>query len=87
MLKITKTGESGDDVLLILEGKVTQQWAALLDGVCRGYLAEEKIVRLDCAGVDFVDARGAAVLKTFLRDRVTLLNAPCFVTQTILIGE
>ena len=87
MLKITKTRESSDDVLLMLEGKVTQQWAALLDGVCRGYLSEEKTVRLDCAGVDFVDARGAAVLKTFLGKHVSLLNAPSFVTQTILIGE
>jgi ABC-type transporter Mla MlaB component len=87
MLRITKTRESRDDVLLMLEGKVSHQWAALLDGVCRAYLAKEKTVQLDCAGVDFVDARGAAILKMFLRERVTLLNAPCFVTQTILIGE
>ena len=32
MLKITTIQESGTDVLLKLEGKITEQWAALLDG-------------------------------------------------------
>jgi hypothetical protein len=38
MLKITKIEETGTTVLLKLEGKVTEQWAALLDGECRAFL-------------------------------------------------
>ena len=34
MLKITKIQESRRDVLIKLEGKITDQWAALLDGEC-----------------------------------------------------
>ena len=33
MLTITKTREDANDVLLKLEGKVADQWAALLDGI------------------------------------------------------
>ncbi|MGH7148905.1 MAG: STAS domain-containing protein, partial [Nitrospiraceae bacterium] len=62
MLKITKIQESRSDVLLKLEGKITAQWAALLDGVCRSLLRQEKAVYLDCANVDFIDARGVEVL-------------------------
>jgi anti-anti-sigma regulatory factor len=86
MLKITKTQESAGEVHLTLEGKVTDQWAALLDGVCRTHLRAHQTVQLDCAHVDFIDATGIEVLKNFPRKRVTLLHAPGFVTQLLQNG-
>lgn len=86
MLKITKIRESGNDVLLKLEGKITEQWAALLDGVCRAFLREGKIVLLDCSHVDFIDASGVEVLNNLPRTQVTLLGAPGFVTELLEIG-
>lgn len=83
MLKITKIQESRTEVLLKLEGKITTEWAVLLDGECRGLLREEKAVYLDCANVDFIDARGVEVLNHLPRERVTLLNAPGYVTQLL----
>lgn len=65
MLKITKIQESGRDVLLRLEGKITEQWAALLDGECRAYLRKQKTVVLDCSQVDYIDGRGVEVLNAF----------------------
>jgi hypothetical protein len=62
MLKITKIQESGRDVLLKLEGKITEQWAALLDGECRAYLRKHKAVFLDCSHIDYIDGRGVEVL-------------------------
>lgn len=58
MLKITKNQESRRDVLIKFEGKITDQWAALLDGECRSYLQQKKAVHLDCSHADFIDARG-----------------------------
>ena len=52
MLKITTIQESGTDVLLKLEGKITEQWAALLDGECRSFLRQKKRVYLDCSQVE-----------------------------------
>ncbi len=86
MLKITKIRESRSNVLLKLEGKITAEWAALLDGVCRAFLREEKAVRLDCSHVDFIDASGVEVLNSLPRAQVTLLGAPGFVTELLEIG-
>jgi anti-anti-sigma regulatory factor len=58
MLRITKIQESGRDVLIKLEGKITDQWATLLDGECRSFLRQQKTVYLDCSHVDFIDGRG-----------------------------
>lgn len=86
MLKITKIQESKRDVLLKLEGKITEQWAALLDGECRTILRQQKSVYLDCSHVDFVDARGVEVLNNFPQSQVTLMSAPGFVTELLQIG-
>lgn len=86
MLKITKIQESKRDVLLKLEGKITEQWAALLDGECRTILRQQKSVYLDCSHVDFVDARGVEVLNNFPRSQVTLMSAPGFVTELLQSG-
>jgi ABC-type transporter Mla MlaB component len=87
MLKITKIQESAGDVMLMLEGKVTEQWASLLDDVCRAYLQQKKTVHLDCACVDFIDASGVAVLKNLPRPQVALVSTPGFVTQLLNIGD
>lgn len=86
MLKITTVQESGNDVLLKLEGKITDQWAALLDGECRAYLKQNKLVYLDCSHVEFVDHRGVNVLNSLPRKHVTLMSMPGFVTELLHIG-
>ena len=86
MLKITKIQENRGDVLLKLEGKITAQWATLLDDECRSYLRQEKTVHLDCSHVDFIDARGVEVLINLPRTQVTLMSAPGFVTELLEIG-
>lgn len=86
MLKITTIQESRNDVLLKLEGKITDQWAALLDGECRSFLRQKKAVYLDCSHVDFVDGKGVEVLNNLPRKQVTLMSAPGFVTELLQIG-
>jgi ABC-type transporter Mla MlaB component len=87
VLKITTILDNPRSVHLALEGKVADQWAALLDGVCRAHLREHKSVRLDCAHVDFVDASGLDVLRNLPRRHVSLLHAPGFITELLLHGE
>ena len=86
MLKITKIQESRSEVLLKLEGKITAEWADLLDGECRSLLREEKAVYLDCTEVDFIDAGGVEVLNRLPRTQVTLMSAPGFVTELLQSG-
>ena len=86
MLKITKIQEGPSDVLLKLEGKITEQWAALLDGECRSYLRQKKSVCLDCSNVEYIDARGVEVVNNLSRKHVTVLSAPAFVQGLLQIG-
>ncbi len=86
MLKITKIQESGRDVLLKLEGKITEQWAALLDGECRAYLRRRKAVFLDCSNVEYIDVRGIEVLNALPPSHVTLVSTPTFMTELLQIG-
>ena len=87
MLKITTIQESRRDVLLKLEGKITDQWADLLDGECRSYLRQRKAVHLDCSHVDFIDARGVEVLNNLSQTQVNLMSAPGFITELLQIGD
>ena len=86
MLKITKIQESRSGVLLKLEGKITAQWASLLDRECRSLLRQEKTVHLDCSHVDFIDASGVEVLNNLPRTQVNLMSTPGFVTELLQIG-
>ncbi len=86
MLKITRIQESASEVLLKLEGKITEQWAALLDGECRSYLRKRKSVSLDCSNVEFIDARGVEVVNNLPRKHVTVLSVPAFVQELLQIG-
>lgn len=86
MLRITKIREDGSMVVLKLEGKITAQWASLLDEECRAILRQDKTVHLDCANVDFIDEQGMEVLKNLPRTNVTLIGAPEYVTELLHIG-
>ena len=86
MLKITKVHENRRTVRLKLEGKVTAQWAALLDEECRSFLRDGTILLLDCAGLDFLDEQGIEVLRNLPMKDVTLIDAPGFVTEMLQTG-
>jgi anti-anti-sigma regulatory factor len=86
MLKIMKMEENGTTVVLKLEGKVTEQWAALLDGECQAFLRKHKTLLLDCAGVNFLDARGIDVLRNLRLNNVTIIGAPGIVTELLQTG-
>jgi hypothetical protein len=86
MLKITKVQENGRTVKLKLEGKVTAQWAALLDGECRSFLRDGKTLLLDCAGLDFLDEEGIEVFRNLPMKDVALISAPGFVTELLQTG-
>lgn len=86
MLKITNIQENGVEVLLKLEGKITDQWAALLDGECRSFLRRKKAVYLECSKVDFIDDSGVEVLRSLPHRQVTILSAPEYLTELLQIG-
>lgn len=86
MLRITTSREDVHEVCLKLEGKIVAQWAALLEDVCKVHLRQGKTVSLDCSAVDFIDAGGIAVIRSFQPARVRLNGVPGFLTEMVRSG-
>lgn len=86
MLRITRIENDGEPVTLKLEGKVSDQWAALLDSECRSLLHGGHSIRLDCEDVSFMDAVGIGVVTEFPRQRVRIVNAPRFIEELLKEG-
>jgi anti-anti-sigma regulatory factor len=86
MLKITKMEDKGATVVLKLEGKVTDEWAALLDEECRSVLGTGRRLLLNCTDVQFLDDSGVDVLRNLPSPQVTLMGAPGFVTELLETG-
>lgn len=86
MLRITKVENNGAPVTLKLEGKVSDQWVALLEGECRMLLRHRKDVRLDFADVSYMDAQGVEVMKSLPRHQVRIINAPTFIQELLREG-
>jgi anti-anti-sigma regulatory factor len=85
MLRITKERENGKGVTLKLEGKIANQWAALLEGECRLLLRQNKVLALDVAGVDYIDESGLEVIRN-LPDQVRISKAPGFIKEILRAG-
>ena len=83
MLRITRVENNGAPVTLKLEGKVSDQWAALLEGECRSLLRRRKEVHLDFSGVTFMDAGGVEAVKGLPRRSVRIVNAPSFIDELL----
>lgn len=86
MLRITRVEGSGGPVTLRLEGKVSDQWAKLLEGECRSLLRDGKDVSLDFSDVSFVDAVGVGMVRDLPRQQVRIVNAPRFIEELLKGG-
>ena len=85
-LRITRRKASSLRAILVLEGKVAAEWAALLERECSGLLRSPLPVRLDLAGVTFVDRSGIRTLRRLSRKGVEIVCPPGAVAS-VLEGE
>jgi anti-anti-sigma regulatory factor len=83
MLRLTRTSQPPDDVILLLEGQIVAQWVRLLEEECLELLGTGCQVLLDLSGVSYLD-RGAARLLRELENRsVRLINCPPLVDELV----
>jgi anti-anti-sigma regulatory factor len=87
MLRITTIRDDGSPVQLKLEGKITADWASLLEQECRTHIAQRRQVVLDMAGVTFLDGRGVTMLRNLPCRYVSLMNRSDFITELLDKGE
>jgi anti-anti-sigma regulatory factor len=83
MLRITRQEEPPARATLRLEGSVAAEWAALLEHECLDLLRICGVVRLDLAGVGFVDRAGVETLGRLGRSGVDIRCRPGVVASVL----
>jgi len=85
-LRITRWKGTAARVCLRLEGSLVREWAALLERECSDLCLSGTAVRLDLAGVGFVDHAGVEVLQR-LSDDGAEICCPSGPVASVLEGE
>jgi ABC-type transporter Mla MlaB component len=83
MLKITDDPNPGSGRTFRLEGRIGGAWIVELQSVCDAGLQEGLKLTLDLSGVSFLDRAGAALLRSLMQRRVTLVGCTHFVAEQL----
>jgi anti-anti-sigma factor len=84
MLRITKTFEDDETVILRLDGRVDSSTVAELQEECDSYKdSPEKTLLLDFSGITFISQSGLKLLQKLKNGRIKLAKGSLFV-ETLL---
>jgi ABC-type transporter Mla MlaB component len=83
MLKITRAVLSEQEITLELDGRVTGQWAALLQDSAESVLNQGLTLNVDLKNISFIDCEGIAVIRNLIHRGARHQNPPLFVAEQI----
>ena len=84
MLRITKTLENEETIILRLDGKVDSATVPELEEECRRHRGQgDKTLLLDFSGVTFISESGLQLLQRITRERIKMAKGSLFV-ETLL---
>ncbi len=83
MLRITAKTTNGSSVTLKLEGKIKTDWVNILERECRTLISQRKNVVLDFSDVVYIDHSGVGMVRKLPNGKVTIVNAPDFITDLL----
>jgi hypothetical protein len=86
MLRITRTAD-GDGEQLKLEGRLLGPWVEELGRACTGHGAGLGPLRLDLAGLTFVDGPGLRLLRELLGRGVVVAASSGFVAELLRLEK
>ncbi len=86
MLRITKVDEGQAHVILQVEGTIATRWVSELEREIKRWLGSDRRVVLDFAGVKFVGALGADMLKRVSTENVEIINCSALI-KGLLCGS
>ena len=81
MLRITEIGSSKESVTLLLEGRVTGQWAEEVRRVCEEYPGMGHGLTLDLSEVLFIGRDESVIFRELNRRQVQFINCSPFITE------
>ncbi|HEX4948883.1 MAG TPA: STAS domain-containing protein [Blastocatellia bacterium] len=83
MLRISENNASLEQVILLLEGQVSNHSVELAREVCAQALGQGRQLILDMTGVTFADRAGVALLREMQQRRVELINCSPFLKEQL----
>ena len=83
MMNITRAVLSEREITLQLDGRVTGQWAALLQDSAESVLNEGITLNVDLQNISFIDCEGIAVIRNLIKRGARHQNPPLFVAEQI----
>jgi ABC-type transporter Mla MlaB component len=78
MLRISNLGSEEKVMRLRLDGRLSGPWVEELRRMCEAALKEEQTLIVDCEGLFFADAEGAALMRTLRDQGAALVNCSAF---------
>ncbi len=85
MLRITENKDSSEIVSLRLEGQISNHGVEITREACEQMLKQGSQLRLDVAGVTFVDRAGVALLHELQRREVKVMNCSPFLREQLKV--
>jgi anti-anti-sigma regulatory factor len=83
MLKISELQGANNEVVLQLEGKVSDHWVEEMQRICHFMLDRAASVRLDLSDVTFADRSGVRALVELKKKGVALVNCSGFLVEQL----
>ena len=83
MLRLTRTSQAPDEVILLLEGQIVAEWVLLLEDECLELLRTGCRVLVDLSGVSYLDRHAARLLRELEHRSVRLINCPPLVDELV----
>lgn len=82
MLRITRTDDA-QHTTLVLEGRLTRSERTALDEACAACARDRRALVIDLGGIGFVDASGAAALRTWRERNARLTRCSAYVRELL----
>jgi ABC-type transporter Mla MlaB component len=79
MLRISHLGSEEEVTRLRLDGRLSGPWVEELRRMCARALEKQQILIMDCGGLSFADAEGAALMRSLRDNGADLVNCSAFV--------
>jgi anti-anti-sigma regulatory factor len=83
MLRLTRSTQLPHEVTLVLEGQIVAEWVGLLEAECQALLHTDQRLLLDLSGVNYLDRRAAALLRTLAGRSVQIITCPPLVAELV----
>lgn len=83
MFRISENNLSTEQMVLLVEGSISNHWVEITREVCTQALEKREELILDLAGVTFADHAGVALLRELQARDVKLMNCSPFLREQL----